>query len=147
MIDAAPATPEALFRFWQDVFGASRARLDAKRRRLILQRLEDGYSVEDLQLACLGCRSSSWHMGDNDRGTRYTSPDLIFRDADHVDRFIEIAEHHAERLSRSASRKAAESAAPASPAVPIPDSSRARINALLGQYLKRPVKTIEGSAL
>lgn len=67
--------------------------LDTKRRRLIQARLEDGYSAEQLCTAIRGCHTDAWYMGENDRGKRYCDIALILRDADHVDRFIMLAEH------------------------------------------------------
>lgn len=128
----SPATE--VFAFWRELLSNPRARMDDKRRRLINARISDGYSVEDLQLACLGCRASAFHMGDNDRGTRYCSIDLICRSAENVDRFMEIAETDAHRISRKAVQQAQEAAAPA---VPMPDTVRTRITALLGRYAKK----------
>ncbi len=76
-----------VFAFWRDLL-SPRARLDERRRRLIRARLEDGYSAEELKLACLGCRASSFHQGDNDRGQRYCSIDLICRNAEKVEQFL-----------------------------------------------------------
>lgn len=121
-----------VFAFWRDLLSNPRARLDERRRRLINARLQDGYSLEDLQLACLGCRASSFHMGDNDRGQRYCSIDLICRSAENVDRFMEIAEGEAKRMGR----KALENAATTEPRVPMPDSVRAKIELMLGRFAK-----------
>jgi hypothetical protein len=69
-----------------------------------------GYTVEDLELAIFGCSVSSFHQGQNDRCQRYDDIALICRDAEHVDKFIAIAEQqtrsarkstrHPKRLSR-----------------------------------------------
>ena len=129
----APSTDTAaVFEFWRELLSNPRARLDERRRRLIAARLSDGYSYEDLQLACLGCRASSFHMGDNDRGQRYCSIDLICRSAENVDRFMEIAETEAKRLGK----KALEQASSTEPRGPMPESIREKITLMLGRYAK-----------
>ncbi len=76
-----------LFTYWQKVMNHPKAKLDDKRKRFIKQALKS-YSIEDLQRAIDGCASSSHHMGKNDNKTRYDAIDLIFRDADHIEGFI-----------------------------------------------------------
>lgn len=104
------AEVEAIFALWQQVTGHARARLDMARRRVILARLGDGYSRADLELAIYGCRLSAHHQGDNDRGEVYDSLTLILRDADHVDRFIAIAERVAQGMQARAAREQAQAA-------------------------------------
>lgn len=79
----------AVFAHWQKVMGHSKAKLDAKRQRLIEARLKDGYTVEDLCNAITGCSQSPFHMGQNEQGTRYDGIDLICRDGAKVDSFLE----------------------------------------------------------
>jgi hypothetical protein len=90
-IDPA-ASADHVFVCWKETMDHPKARLDAKRRVLINKRLADGYSVDDLCIAIRGCRESDWHMGKNDRNTRYDDITLICRDAAHVDKFLEIAQ-------------------------------------------------------
>lgn len=78
----------AVFAHWQKVMGHSKAKLDAKRQRLIEARLKDGYTVEDLCNAITGCSLSPYHMGQNEQGTRYDGIDLICRDGGKVDKFL-----------------------------------------------------------
>ena len=61
-----------------------------KEHRLIADRLQDGYSVTDLKLAADGYHKSPWHTGDNPRGKRYLSPDLIYRSISHVQQGLEM---------------------------------------------------------
>jgi hypothetical protein len=67
------------------------AKLDDRRKRTISARLRDGYTVEVLKQAIDGCKRSSFHMGENDRNTVYDSLDLILRNAEKVDGFVELA--------------------------------------------------------
>lgn len=82
-----------IFDYWRQVHDHPRAKLDAKRQRLIAKTLEQGYSVTDCQQAILGCRNSPFHQGENPHGQRYDAISLIFRDADHIDRFIDMYQH------------------------------------------------------
>jgi uncharacterized protein YdaU (DUF1376 family) len=68
-----------------------RARAGSKERSKIAERLRDGSSVDDLKLAIDGCHKSPFHCGDNERGAKYQSLELIFRDASKVSQFIEFA--------------------------------------------------------
>ncbi len=91
---------EATFQHWQQICNYRRARLDEKRRKLILARMKDGYSLEDMQDAINGCYLSAFHQGDNSEGKRYDDISLILRDAAHVDAFIVLYEEGVERLAR-----------------------------------------------
>lgn len=77
-----------VFDHWRNVMGSNRAALDAKRKKLIEARLKDGYSAEDLCKAIEGCSRSPFHMGMNDKGTKYNGIDLILRSAEYVDKFV-----------------------------------------------------------
>lgn len=81
-----------VFACWKETMDKPKARLDVKRRDLINKRLADGYSVDDLCIAIRGCSESPFHMGKNDRNTKYDDIMLICRDAKHVDQFLEIAQ-------------------------------------------------------
>ncbi len=103
----ADAEIEELFVFWRDLLSSPRARLDNNRKKKVGERLKDGYSIEDLKLAIIGCALSEWHRGSNDRHTRYQDIELICRDAGHVDRFIEIAEREGRRIQAEREKRAA----------------------------------------
>jgi len=77
-----------IFIYWKQVMKHPRAVLDAKRKRKIEARLQEGRSLEDCRLAIDGCKLSAWHMGANDRGKVFDDIELIFRDAEHFERFM-----------------------------------------------------------
>ena len=77
-----------IFDHWKSVMGHPQAKLDDKRKRIIQKALAQGYDPGQLKNAIDGCNATPWNMGDNPNSTVYDSLDLIFRDADHVDRFI-----------------------------------------------------------
>lgn len=74
-----------VFAHWRETFNHPRARLDAKRRKLIRARLKDGYSEADLCQSISGYRNSPFHTGQNDRDTAYDGLHVLLRDSDHVD--------------------------------------------------------------
>ncbi|KKM74489.1 hypothetical protein LCGC14_1399850 [marine sediment metagenome] len=67
----------------------------SKEWQLIRERLKDGYTVDDLKAAIDGCHRSSYHCGENPRGMKYQSLELIVRDAKHVQEFLEVPEKQA----------------------------------------------------
>ena len=97
-----------LFEYWKTVMGHKRARLDLKRRRLIKDRINDGYTFEDLMLAIEGCYLDPWNMGEDPRsnGQRYDDISLICRDAEHIDKFIKRAEKAQERMEKINAQRA-----------------------------------------
>ena len=63
--------------------------LDATRRQVIAAAIHD-YEVQGCKDAIDGCLLSEFHMGRNKMNKRYDSVELIFRDAEHVEKFHEI---------------------------------------------------------
>ena len=82
---------EEIFEHWQAIMHHPQAKLDTKRKRVITQALQSGYSVSQLCQAISGCAQTPFNMGENDRGQRYDSLALVLRDSDHIDRFIHNA--------------------------------------------------------
>lgn len=79
---------EEVFDYWQVKMNHPQSKLDAKRRKAISGRLQDGYSVGDLCRAVDGCKLSPHHMGQNTSNTVYDDIELICRDGTKVDGFI-----------------------------------------------------------
>jgi hypothetical protein len=78
----------AVFDCWRETMDKPRAVLDRKRVALIENALALGYSTDDLCKAVRGCSKSPFHMGMNDRRTRYDSLELILRNAEKIDDFM-----------------------------------------------------------
>lgn len=116
---------DSLFEHWRYVMGKSSSRMDDRREQAIARALNIGYSAEQVRLAIEGCRASDFHMGRNDRGMVYNDVTLICRDAEHLDRFIELGER-ARRLAerRRENRAPANDIQVASP-TPFPSELRA----------------------
>lgn len=90
--DAAPDRDVVaeVFAYWQKVMQSPTSRLDDKRRKAIKAALKL-YEPRQVCEAILGCSRSAWHMGENDRRAKFNGLDLILRDAEHIDKFIELA--------------------------------------------------------
>jgi hypothetical protein len=79
-----------VFDAWRNILSHPKARLDDRRRRAIKRALSD-YGLDDCVRAIHGIRASSFHMGDNADGKVYDDLCLIFRDAEHIERFIALS--------------------------------------------------------
>lgn len=81
---------EQVFAAWQASTGKRRAKLDAKRRRIIDRALKD-YPLDDVLAAVDGWRYSPHHRGENRDGTVYDDLGLLLRDAAHIEKFRDLA--------------------------------------------------------
>ncbi len=84
---------DEIFCYWREIIAHPRARFDAKRRRKVLNRLKDGYTVEEIKTAIDGNRRSGWHQRGNPGMVLYDDLELICRDAAHLERFIDLAQN------------------------------------------------------
>ncbi len=82
---------KSIFEFWQKTLNHPKAAFDDKRRALVRKQLKH-YQPDDLKKAIYGCSVTPHNMGDNDRGEKYDSIELILRDAAHIDRFMKNAD-------------------------------------------------------
>tara|TARA_R110002110_G_scaffold161089_1_gene359655 strand:+ start:86 stop:514 length:429 start_codon:yes stop_codon:yes gene_type:complete len=78
--------------------------LKAKERKLLKDRLEDGYTVEELKMAIDGLHLTDWNMGKNPGGTEYLGIYYAFHE-DKIDGRISTAEKHAKEMERERSVK------------------------------------------
>lgn len=95
-------TARRVFDHWRREMGHERAQFDDKRRRLVNTALKLGYSADDLVKAISGYKNSPHHMGQNDRGARYDSLELILRDAGHIDQGLRFFGQPPKPMSRQA---------------------------------------------
>lgn len=82
---------DALFSFWIRTckMGPPDPKMTSSRLKLLNARLDDGFSMDDLAMAIVGCSRNPHNRGENDRGTKFMGWDLIMRNADKVTYFIE----------------------------------------------------------
>ena len=85
-----------VFDAWVDATGkdSGRTRLDEKRRRTIGRALE-AHPIEDVLDAVVGWRHDAFYCGENDRGRAFNDLGLLLRDAEHVERFRDMARREA----------------------------------------------------
>jgi hypothetical protein len=86
--DAGPV--ERVFEHWRSEYRHPKAVLDPKRRRCIQQALK-GYDEATLRQSISGYKLSPHHMGQNDQRTVYDDISLFLRDAEHIDRGLNLA--------------------------------------------------------
>jgi hypothetical protein len=83
---------QELFNFWiQACRPTARRRplLDSKRRLRLGAAIHD-YGMETCRDAITGCTMSDFHMGRNKTNKKYDDVELIFRDAKHVEQFLDL---------------------------------------------------------
>jgi hypothetical protein len=80
-------TVKNIFAIWCEKMNSPRSRLDANRKRLIVNALKK-YTENDLVAAITGCAMSPFHMGMNPDGKKYNGLDLILRNAEKIEQFI-----------------------------------------------------------
>lgn len=77
-----------VFEHWKSSMNHPKAKLDNKRKRLILEAMKLGYDSKQLCDAISGCVQTPYNMGMNENGQRYDGLHVILRNADQIDRFI-----------------------------------------------------------
>lgn len=105
-----------IFDYWVKVMGKDpkRAILNAKRKKAIKDRLDEGYTVERIMAAIRGCRGNKYNMGQNKSKTAYNDIELICRNGVKLEGYEAMNEpikqegnhngqSHAQRSSREAS--------------------------------------------
>lgn len=96
-----------IFEYWRVCMEKPHARLDAKRRMRIVQRLRDGYTPVQIMAAVDGCAGDDWSRGDNDRGVPFDDIELICRDSTRLERFIGLASCPARSRPKAGNMEAA----------------------------------------
>jgi len=91
-------SPEEVFEVFQEWVSLCRTSstgrkpvLGEKRRRKIKQAISM-YGIQDCKDAIRGCTNSPWHMGHNPQGKKYDDIELILRDEQHIEMFLELCD-------------------------------------------------------
>lgn len=84
------SAPVAVFEYWAKGRGAT-TKFSTRRKQRVVDRLKDGFTVEQLKAAIDGCAVTPHNQGQNDRGEKYDDLELICRDVEHVERFMRNA--------------------------------------------------------
>ena len=89
-----------IFNYWKEVMKKNgSSKLIAKRDKAIKARLKEGYTVDEIKLAILGCSMTPHNMGQNDNGKKYDDIELICRNAANLERFMESKPLQAQQQS------------------------------------------------
>ena len=79
---------DEIFNFWtQTMKKASDTKFTVKRRNRIRDRLKEGYTIERIKNAIVGCSLSPFHQGQNDTHTKYNDIELICRSGEKLEFF------------------------------------------------------------
>ena len=85
---------EEVFEYWIAVIKTSKRGLRpvlTDKRKKVIEKAIKWYGVDGCKMAIDGCSKSEFHMGKNKQNKKYDSIELILRDAEHIERFAEIA--------------------------------------------------------
>jgi ribonucleotide reductase beta subunit family protein with ferritin-like domain len=91
-MSASEAEIQQVWDYWVSKMRATSKRkpvLDSSRRQFIGAAIFD-YELQGCLDAIDGCAMSEFHMGRNKMNKRYDSIELIFRDAEHIEKFHDI---------------------------------------------------------
>jgi len=79
-----------IFGYWKEAWGKNeQAKLTPKRKKAVLARLKEGYTVDQIKLAIYGCSVTPHNNGTDPKGDGriYDCLELICRSGDNVERF------------------------------------------------------------
>jgi hypothetical protein len=90
-----PPTPQGgaaqrVFDRWRELFGHPKAQLDAKRRRLV-ERAIKSHGEDTCVRSLEGYSRDPFTLGENDRHKRFDELELLLRDAQRIERGLELA--------------------------------------------------------
>lgn len=85
-----PDDVEIVFNHWASVMNHPKAKLDDTRRNLIKKAIKLGYSIDDIKNSITGYSYSPFHMGQNDRSTKFDGLDLILKNGSKIDAGLEF---------------------------------------------------------
>ena len=94
---AATVAPDLIvyvFEYWRDTMGKQKRAIFSEERRLLIGAAIHDYGTETVMEAIRGCSLSAFHMGANKQRKRYDSLDLILRNSDNIERFVQIADEN-----------------------------------------------------
>lgn len=84
------ANVRVVFDAWKTASGRARTMLDGKRKAKIAAALRI-YPLDDVLDAVRGWKNDSFYTGDNDRHAIYNEITMLLRDAEHIERFRDLA--------------------------------------------------------
>lgn len=79
-----------IFEYWKLKLNHKKAKYSHDKKRVILARLREGFTIEECKKAIDGCASSPFHTGHNNDKRKYDSIGLIFRNASKLEWFMDL---------------------------------------------------------
>ena len=96
---------EAAFLYWREVHQHPRALLTKERRKAIAERLQEGYTLVQINAAIHGILLSPHHIGQNDRQTSYTDIYHVCKSGRMLEKFVYLWERQQARERHAASSR------------------------------------------
>ena len=89
-----------VFNYWRLTMNKNgQAILNNDRSKAIQARLKEGYKVEDIKKAILGCSMTGHNMGQNKDGKLFNDLELICRNGSQIERFASNSEQVKQQFS------------------------------------------------
>lgn len=89
---SAASDIQEAFNCWVQVMGKNTStKLNKKREAAVRARLKEGYTIEQIKQAIFGCSKTPHNMGINAQRKRWDDLELICRDGNNVERFMDNA--------------------------------------------------------
>lgn len=85
------ATAESIFAFWCSTMQKQKSAFSKARKKCVLDRLKEGYSVEEIQQAIVNCSNTPHNMGQNENRKVYDDLELICRSPEKLEQFRDNA--------------------------------------------------------
>ena len=89
--DPAVAESKGLVSFWMETMKIKSGEKRQKTLAALTIRQLKHFDVETLKNAIIGCSKSAFHMGDNEQRKKYNSLELIFKNAEKIETFADLA--------------------------------------------------------
>ena len=77
----------SIFDYWCSVMQTGRSSFSPKRKKVILDRLKEGYTKNDIETAITNCSNTPHNMGQNSNGKKYNDIELICRSPEKLESF------------------------------------------------------------
>lgn len=87
MSSTLDAECENIFSFWCKTMGKDKAAFSKDRKRKVLDRLKEGYSVDEIKQAIVNCSNTPHNMGHNENRKFYNDLELICRSPEKLEQF------------------------------------------------------------
>lgn len=86
-----------VFEYWKTSHGCPKAILTKERARKIAERIDEGYTLDQIKCAIEGIKLSPFHAGENDRGTTYMDIFNVCKEGRLLERFAYLHERRQAR--------------------------------------------------